>query len=84
MSAQKYRLKPGYAEKSSIRHPKEPETVIVVESDCAKAEFDGLKNLDGCEYCRFRVAEWKRSTKTNRTYRHVTFYFQLEISCRTN
>ena len=56
------KLLPGYAETSTRKYPKEPEIVIVTESDCAGAVCQGAHiHPDGNGgWLRFKVKGKKR------------------------
>jgi hypothetical protein len=47
---------PGYAYKSSMRHPANPETVILSRSDCDECSHVGFANIDGAQCAAFRVS----------------------------
>ncbi len=59
------KLLPGYAEKSSRRWPKEPETVVLGDEEIANAKFVGCARIDGRHgWLCFRLGR--------------TYYFQIQ------
>jgi hypothetical protein len=40
-------LQPGYAERSTKRHPKEPTLVVVRESEISQAQYQGTAYING-------------------------------------
>lgn len=40
-------LQPGYAMRSTKRHPKEPDTVMIGESEVTQAKYQGTASIDG-------------------------------------
>ena len=56
-------LQPGYAETSTRRYPREPETVVVGSKEIAAARYVGVTSRDGHEWYTFRAGR--------------RFYFQL-------
>lgn len=63
---QGYKLLPGYAEQSSKRNPKEPETVIVGEKECAAARCVGSAMIYGrLDWLVFKIPGKRR------------YYFQI-------
>lgn len=63
----KYRMVPGYAYTSTKKYPREPETVMVTETEVKAAKFVDIMNMDGYAWCRFRVRR--------------RFYLQLVTHC---
>lgn len=64
-----YKLKVGYAYKSTKRYPRQPQTVIVGETEAASAKFIGKQTIDGTEYCVFRHGR--------------NYYFALTVGCES-
>ena len=52
-------LKSGYAYRSTKRRPKEPETVIVVDSELSNYRFVGIAKIDGSIVNCFRSQSGK-------------------------
>lgn len=52
-------LKSGYAYRSTKRHPKEPETVVVVDSELSNYRFVGYARIDGSTMNCFRSQSGK-------------------------
>lgn len=48
-------LAPGYAHKSTRRHPADPATVMLSDASCQGARFVGSAVIDGTECNAFRV-----------------------------
>lgn len=46
---------PGYAYASTMRHPANPDTVILSESDCEECQFVGFATIDGAQCAAFRI-----------------------------
>lgn len=56
-----YQLLPGYAETSTRRRPKEPETVIVGTEECEQARYVGAALISGSlAWLAFKVPNKKR------------------------
>jgi hypothetical protein len=62
-------LESGYAESSTRRHPREPETVIVGESEIREARYIGSAYINGS--CAWQC--WRVPAKPGRPGR---YYFQ--------
>ena len=63
---------PGYAYASTARHPANPDTIILSESDCEECDFVGFAVVDGTRCAAFRTAvDGKRR-----------YVFQMEHHCK--
>ena len=47
--------RPGYAYASTMRHPANPDTIILSESDCEECDFVGFATIDDSLMVAFRV-----------------------------
>lgn len=59
-------LQPGYAETSTRRNPREPQTVIVGTEECANSRYVGTARIHGTWFSAFR-------SRSGRYYLQVRF-----------
>lgn len=67
-----FRLEDGYAYQSSRRHPREPETVVLSDTEADSGRFVGFAWIDGTQMAAFKVQGQRR------------YFFQLPQNVKSN